>query len=489
MRTIEASPRAALLIESMRDIGYTLETALADVVDNSITAGCSEVRLFADSEHLRIGIMDDGEGMTHDELMEAMRPGSRSPLERRKSADLGRFGLGLKTASFSQCRRLSVVTRKQGVTSAAQWDLDHVASTDRWLVRIPDDPLTIPSAEFLGEQGTLVVWENLDRFLSDDPVGNTRNFVRRVAEARDHLELVFHRFLQGEKGLRRIAISLNGSALEPFDPFHSSHLATQRDPPQTIRYGGREVVVQAFTLPHHRKVTPREWERYGGTLGYLKNQGFYVYREKRLIIHGTWFGLARQTELTKLSRVRIDISNEQDADWKVDVRKASVQPPFAVKEHLRGIIETIGATSKRVFTSRGKRLTDDNRLPVWTRVQTGGEIQYRINTEHPVIADLMEQLSDTQRSAMIRVLQLASGSLPLDALFADLGGSPDRISGDSISDETLLHATRLVWERLSGAGVGPDEIRGSLQTAEPFRSNWERTELILDSFLPQALHD
>jgi hypothetical protein len=480
MKTIEAAPRAALLIESMRDIGYTLETALADVVDNSITAECSEVRLFADSEHLRIGIMDDGRGMCREELLEAMRPGSRNPLESRKSSDLGRFGLGLKTASFSQCRRLSVVTRKDGEMSAAQWDLDRVAQTDQWLVGIPDDPVAIPWAEFLGERGTLVVWENLDRFLSDDPTGNTRNFLRRVAEARRHLELVFHRFLQGERGLRRVSISLNGTSLEPFDPFHTSHSATQRDPVHYIRHNEREVVVQAFTLPHHKKVSPAEWERYAGAAGYVKNQGFYVYREKRLIIHGTWFGLARQTELTKLARVRIDISNDQDSDWKVDVRKASVQPPFAVKERLRRIIETIGATSKRVFTTRGKRLIDDNRLPVWNRVADGGEILYRINPQHPVIADLVDQLPEEHRSALLRVLQLASGSLPLDALFADLGGTPDRISGEDISDDLLRHSAHLIWARLSAAGVKPEGIRGSLQTAEPFRSRWERTEPILN---------
>ncbi len=480
MRTIEASPRASLLIESMRDIGYTLETALADVVDNSITAGASTIKLFADSEDLRIGILDDGEGMTEGELLEAMRPGSRSPLSERRSTDLGRFGLGLKTASFSQCRRLSVVTRRNGITSAAQWDLDHVAATDRWMVRIADDPLVIPWAEFLNTTGTLVVWENLDRILSSDPLGSAKNFVRGVADARSHLELVFHRYLAGERGVRSVQILLNGAALEPFDPFNSIHHATQRGPVENIQFSGHLVSVQAFTLPHHRKVSAAEWERFAGEAGYLKNQGFYVYREKRLIIHGTWFGLARQTELTKLARVRIDISNKQDSEWKVDVRKASVQPPYAVRERLRRIIESIGATSKRVYTSRGRRLVEDNRLPVWNRIQVKDEIVYRINHEHPVLAHFMERLSEEMKKEFVRALQLTGASLPMDSLFADLGGTPDRVSGEGASDELLRHTVELTCRQLTAAGVAIGDLRSMMQTAEPFRSNWERVEELLN---------
>ena len=145
LRTVEAAPRAAMLIESMRDIGYSLGTALADVIDNSITAQASQIELFADStgKDFKISIVDDGYGMSEEELLDAMRPGSQNPLESRSQEDLGRFGLGLKTASFSQCRKLTVVTRKEGKTSAAIWDLDYVALTDKWLLQIPNDTQNI----------------------------------------------------------------------------------------------------------------------------------------------------------------------------------------------------------------------------------------------------------------------------------------------------------------------------------------------------------
>ena len=135
-----------------------------------------------------------------------------------------------------------------------------------------------------------------------------------------------------------MAIALNDRPLEPYDPFHSRHPATVIGPLEHIKLGRLTVSVQCFTLPHHRKVTPAEWDRYAARAGYLKNQGFYVYRGKRLIIYGTWFGLARQMELTKLARVRIDIPNRLDAAWKIDVKKASAHPhstsgPAEVETH------------------------------------------------------------------------------------------------------------------------------------------------------------
>jgi hypothetical protein len=486
MKMINAAPKASMLIESMRDIGYSLETALADVIDNSITAGARKVEILTspDDAELKIGILDNGSGMTEAELEDAMRPGSRNPLDSRGSTDLGRFGLGLKTASFSQCRRLSVLTRKDGQLHGAIWDLDFVADEDDWLVQIPDDLSRLPWASRLTGDGTLVVWEKLDRVVEDD--GTQRglsHFARRIDEAREHLELVFHRFIAGERGLPRIEILLNGRALEPFDPFHASHPATIADPltPEIIKVGEHEVTIQTFTLPHHKKVTPAEWEKYAGRAGYLKNQGFYLYRERRLIIYGTWFGLARQGELTKLARVRIDMPNGLDAEWKIDVKKASAQPPFQVRERLRRIIETIGATSKRVYTSRGRRLVADSRLPVWNRLQDKNDIIYRINREHPVIASFVAGLSPEQNDAFNRLMELVGSALPMDALFADLGGEPDKVSGNVISEETLRSVVATTADRLRQSGILLPEITEMLRITEPFRSNWSATEKLLEA--------
>ena len=482
MQTKEVSPRASVLIESMRDIGYSLETALADIVDNSITAGSTCIRLFASTSKVspHIAILDDGQGMDSNEILAAMRLGSRSPLEERGQTDLGRFGLGLKTASFSQCRRLTLVSRKNGHTCAAIWDFERVAETDEWLVEIPDKPEAIAWADRLGECGTLVLWENLDRVVQDGSSDAIAHFTKRVDEARSHLELVFHRFLTAEPGQRKIQMFLNERPLESFDPFHSSHSATDMGPVERIKVGAHEVSVQTFTLPHHKKVTPDEWERYAGPAGYVKNQGFYVYRQRRLIIHGTWFGLARQTELTKLARVRIDMPNGLDADWKIDVKKASAQPPYQVKERLRRIIETLGANSKRVFTRKGQKLLSDNRLPVWDRIQDKGEITYRINPDYPMVAEFASRLPEGVRADFLHVLEVAGSALPMDALFADLGSSPSKVAGNATSDESLHQALQAAVKRLKDGKVSLAEIKEMLQFVDPFRSNWERTEPLLE---------
>lgn len=493
MRTFNATPRASMLIESMRDIGYSLETALADIIDNSITARATTIQIFADirNSESKIGILDDGEGMTETDLLDAMRPGSRNPRDERDRTDLGRFGLGLKTASFSQCRRLSVVTRRAGVTSAAVWDLDFVEQhDDDWLVQIPDNPASIPWADKLCESGTLVVWENLDRLIDRD--GSEKGLahaIRCIDDTREHLELVFHRFLSGARGAKKIFVLLNNRPLVPFDPFNSNNPATIADPIERIKVGDQEVVVRCFTLPHHSKVSPAEWDRYAGREGYLKSQGFYVYRGNRLIIHGTWFGLARQMELTKLARVLIDIPNDLDTEWKIDVRKASAQPPRQVRDRLQKIIEVIGATSKRVYKGRGRILAADSRLPVWNRIQNKNEITYQLNLDHPVFADFMSRLPDELGRIFLRVIELAGSTLPMDALFADWGGAPEKVTENTPSDETLLHTVLTTAKCLRDAGVSQEIISDMLRLAEPFQSNWSRTEEMLSQTVWEDLSD
>ena len=482
MQVVEIPPKPSPLIESIRAIGYSLSTALADLVDNCIVAQAETIQILASQEtpDLKIGILDDGIGMTQNELLEAMRLGSRSPMEERPESDLGRFGLGLKTASFSQCRVLTVVSRIDGTTATARWNLDHIAESGKWQVQILDDTTSIPWMEHLGSSGTLVVWEQLG--LGTDIQGSSPNvadFVRQLDEARSHLELVFHRFLSGEPGRRRIRIEMNNRPLEPFDPFNSRHPATIAGPEELIRVGNEDVLVQAFTLPHHGKVTSAEWERYAGPEGYLRNQGFYVYRERRLIIHGTWFGLARQAELTKLARVRIDMPNSLDGAWKIDVKKASAQLPPPVRDRLRRIIGPLGAASKRVYRTRGRKLIEENRIPVWSRIQNKNQISYRINDEHPMVLSLLSRLPPEARGDLLRVIEVAGASLPMDALFADLGGDSAALVGTATSEQALRYAAVTTFAHLNRTVKSVEDVLTMMRVAEPFRSNWERTEQIL----------
>lgn len=492
MKIVNAAPRASILVESMRDIGYSLETALADVIDNSITAGAKTIRMVADTNIAEpyFAVIDDGIGMDAGELLNAMRFGSRSPLDKRDSGDLGRFGLGMKTASFSQCRRLTVLSRKNGETVCACWDLDQVEKSDDWLVEVLSDTTEIPCVDLLGQTGTLILWEKLDRLIdkhaTDD--GN-RNLVRRIDDAIDHLELVFHRFLSGERGIKRVTMHLNGRKLEPFDPFHTVHPATISGPVEVIRLNGQEITLQTFTLPHHKKVSLQDWEKYAGRAGYMKNQGFYVYRGKRLIIHGTWFGLARQMELTKLARVRIDMPNDLDADWKIDVKKASAHPPHQVRDHLRRIIETIGATSRRVYTARGRKLISDSRLPVWLRIQDKNEISYRVNPDHPVFVEFMSHLTDEMKQDFLKIIEMTGAAIPVDALFADISSQPERVGGSAMSLEAQTHVVTETFRHLSQTGLANEDIIEMLRVTEPFRASWVQTQQIIQTILQEGSAD
>ena len=479
MRTVRLAPRAAIFLESVRDIGYTLATALADVIDNSIAAEASTIQLFSRVEEgvPQIGILDDGTGMTEGVLYEAMRLGSYNPLNRRSPSDLGRFGLGLKTASFSQCRRLTVVTRQKNKTSVASWDLDLIAAEDDWIVVIPNDLEAVPWVEQLGQHGTLVVWEKIDR-LSGNEINafDSALFNDALEDAVEHIQLVFHRFLLGEDNVQRTEISLNNRPLEGFDPFHRTHPATIAEPRERILVRGHPVVVQAYTLPHHSKVEKDSWDRFEGQEGYLRSQGFYVYRAKRLIIHGTWFGLARQQELTKLTRVQVDMPNELDSEWKIDIKKSSAQLPYAVRIRLKRIIDRVVLGSRRTYTARGAKLLSGDPLPVWCRELNKNEIRYHLNSEHPVLADFSSRLSEGLRASFDHLLKLCESALPLQTLYADMGNQPNNLPIPSVPKESLMNWARATVNRLKAAGLEDEEIFEMLKVTEPFRSNWEVAE-------------
>lgn len=491
MELFSVEPLASTLVESLRDIGYTLDTAIADIVDNSITAGASEIDIFTEvaSSGVIVGVLDNGCGMTCAELQLAMRPGSKNPLDSRSSADLGRFGLGLKTASFSQCRKMTVLTRRDSEKNAAIWDLDHVADSNRWEVLVPDTFDSIPWADRLSSGGTLVVWENPDRIvdgkITEEVIGEV---TRKFDDARSHLELVFHRFLSGEPGLKKVSIKLNGRSLEAWDPFWADHPATERNPlkPEIVRINNREVTVQGFTLPHHRKADRAEWDRHAGKGGYIRNQGFYLYRERRLILHGTWFKLARKSELTKLCRVRIDMPNGLDADWKIDVKKASAQPPRQIRKRLKALIDTIGDSSRRIYTQRGQRLVSDSALPVWHRTVCEGGIRYLINPDHPVISSLSRNFVEDDKAAVQRVLALIGSTIPYDAIFADFGRDPKSLMGD-LAQSDLEEIVSKSCSHLIASGFPRDDIPAVLRAAEPFKSNWDQAEPCIIQMLAQDL--
>jgi len=474
-------PRASVMIEAMRDIGYSFDSAVADIVDNSIAAGARsvELRYGWEADLPWIAVIDDGSGMLREELLEAMRPGSKDPRAERAAHDLGRFGLGLKTASFSQCRELTVLTRRDEKLCGMRWDLDHVAASNRWEITEvqPAEVAGMPCGAPSTDSGTTVLWRKIDRLelagLGD--VGHDA-FNELMASVRQHLARIFHRFLKGEPGLKKIRMSINGTDIEPYDPFAEHNIATQQFPQEVVRFRDNEVRIQAFVLPHHSKVSAREYERLAGPEGYLRNQGFYIYRNRRLIIWGSWFRLARQEELTKLARVRIDIPNNMDHHWGIDVRKARAHPPLVVRNRLKQVIEQIRSGAKRPYTQRGRVVIETDASPVWVRKIHNERIEYAINDGHPLLAELINDLPEHDRRRVVQLLRMIGQSFPAAAFFSDYSNTPKQVETEHPDVDVMASLARMLVQ------ANPDLDQAGLATVlagmEPFSRHPDQLGLI-----------
>ena len=482
---IDLSPSPASLIESLRDIGYSLDAAIADIVDNSITANATQIHIrFAwNSGFSWLAIVDDGHGMSESELINAMRLGSTSPLENRTKSDLGRFGLGLKTASFSQSRQLTVLSKKGRQVFCSKWDLDFISeeSNGKWQLLVlnldtiqKQETLNLLYKEYLEyrENGTIVLWGKLDRLNEPNlPQLNEKHFNTIVYDARKHLELVFHRFLSPEPGNRKITISMNGDELDGFNPFNPYNLATQELEEQKILIQDKKILVQPYVLPHHSKVSRQEYEKYAGEGGYLHNQGFYVYRNRRLIIKGSWFHLIKKEELNKLIRVKVDIPNTLDYLWKLDIKKSFASPPASVRKELKQVIDRIEVAGRRVYGQKGKKLASEAENPVWERKAVGGTIIYQINREHPLLVAFLNKISAEHKKIFQDVITMFENSFPKDMFFNDFANIPEQMGQLSFDKDGLKKLLEIFITSLLDSGVTTADLPEKLLACEPFASN------------------
>lgn len=347
-KPVDVTPSARRLTGSLRDIGYDFVAALADVVDNSVAADAStvDIEIVFDGPKSYVLIADDGAGMTESELMEALRFGTRREYQ---LGELGRYGLGLKTASISQCRRLTVATRRSlnyRRLALKTLDLDHIDRTDRWqVVDPPNDSRVYRCMEWLGDgPGTVIFWEHLDRVLPDRrPEGGwARRRLEHVAEqSREYLGMVFHRFLEGETDRETpLAISVNGEKVRPWNPFAPLEDRRKELPIQSFEvsvgdvYG--QVVLHRYILPPRDLFSSLvEFDRMSGPQKWNRQQGLYIYRADRLIQHGGWAGIRAVDEHTKFARASIDFQTDLDSLFKINVAKMRVLIPTEV----RGLIE------------------------------------------------------------------------------------------------------------------------------------------------------
>lgn len=470
MKPINLPPYAPILMESTRAIGYSLESAIADVVDNSIAADAHNIFInFFPIGDEYVYILDDGYGMNASEITNAMQYGSKNPNEIRSVNDLGRFGLGLKTASLSQCRMLTVVSKKSDQIVCRQWDLDYVKSMETWALKDLDEDeiANLPGLNELKvlDSGTLVVWQKLDRMHLGEMDFETA-MGRKMDDVRSHLSLVYHRYLSNELGNKKIKISLNNLQIHPDDPFIEKKSEVPMDD-ETMIIGKSRVVVRTYILPHPSKLERDEIEKLGGKEGMRRHQGFYVYRNKRLLVWGTWFHMMRQAELSKLVRIRVDIPNDLDDLWTLDIKKSTAIPPEIVRRNLKALIERMSEKSKRTWTFRGKKEVDDHIEHVWNRLKTNnGGYLYEINRNHSIIEGFVNQYPDS-KNYLYALLKQIEGTIPLNALYVDL-------SADEKIDNETLNTTKEVKEIMR---------RVLLSSDSSLRANLFETMIISEPFI------
>lgn len=426
-------PNPDALIESLRSFGYTPSTAIADLIDNSITADALniDIRTHWDGARSWISILDDGGGMNERTLVSAMRVGSQHPGIKRADNDLGRWGLGLKTASWSACRSLTVITKvATGTAVSRRWDLDHVNATKQWQLLHDPTPVAQREATSLESMahGTLIVWEALYHPLvasddTDDSAG-LNHFLRVADDIGDHIAMVFHRFMRGRG---KITFRLNDNPIVPWDPFledeEATHLVAHEQLPSSP-----EVEVKAYVLPHVSKISREVHSIAGGRRGWNAHQGFYVYRNRRMIIDGSWLDLTyKQEEHFKLARILIDLPNSLDSEWGLDAKKSFITIPSKAMPDLLRLAKLTRSAAEGVFRHRTRqrsRKVSNEFTTVWKTTSQRGQSrpQYRLDRTHPILASVIDTSEGNVAENAYVVIE---ETLPVQQIWIDASEHPD----------------------------------------------------------------
>lgn len=448
-------------MESLRAVGYKFPDAIADIVDNSVAAGANSVVIEFDGDAAEpyLTIADDGWGMELGEAIQAMRLAESATRKTRSDRDLGKFGLGLKTASISQCRRLTILSRKskESPIVGVEWDLDYLARTNDWTLRILDEKEleNTPGYESLWSQesGTTVIWRKFDRYIGGVAELNAK-LQDDLNQAIDHLALTFHRFLSGEVKGQKLGIKVGRTSVKPVDPFLTSNRLSRRGPIEPIAIDGHIIEIQANTLPQVGALTKSERESIVRQGGLNDTQGFYIYRGNRLVVTASWMGVRGKNNLSRLTRVRVEMPAELDHEWELDIRKSVARPPKQVRERLRKLAERFVEPSERTQTFKRRELLDGKVERLWIAVENADSFGYEVNLTHPVLEELLLHLSKNQASGLQKHLEDLGRSFPYQDVFARM--SKDHVPVKMTRSPELLQESK--WFIDQGQVARGDDI-------------------------------
>ncbi len=467
-----AKPNPKSTINSYRSFGYNLSTAISDIIDNSISANATEIKINYkwNGRDSFIAISDNGRGMNREDLVIAMTPGSKDPEDIRSEKDLGRFGMGLKTASFSQCKRLTCITKSENQNTLKRcWDIDFINSENEWqlLDFVSDESFF----QIIDNQtsGTMVLWEKMDRI-----VGNSENtnesvknaFYSEMTTVKNHLSLVFHKFIES----KQIILYFQNTAIEPRNPF-LLNLKPKPEMGQTEYFDNVEITY--FILPHMSELNKQDYENSGGSLGWYQEQGFYIYRGDRMIVAADWLGIQKKRDYSKLARIEVKFTNAFDFNWHLDIKKSTATPPIEIRKELERISKIAIIKSAKIYNWRGGQKINSEHVksdyqPLWTDEKTRDGIKkYKINRNHPIIKSLLEENGKLSSKA----LHLLEENVPIELILGNQNEDPSFHELEKInsapSDDLIKLAIELFKINLS-KGIPEDLAKQQIMNSVPF---------------------
>lgn len=448
-RKVLNTPQADALMGSLRSMGYDFRAAIADIIDNSISANAHNIHISFPSDPLSpifVTILDDGNGMDNKELFQAMKYGSYNSEFVRGERDLGRFGMGLKSASLSQCTKLTVVSKKANKVTAYCWDYEFIRIDSDWhmLELDSEDIEALPNIEslFKLETGTLVIWQNFDIIekSSGGQIFSTLSDYKQTVS--EYIALIYHRFLSSNE----LSIKINDYKVMPLDPFleHSKKVTREREITLAIPDNEgieRQIIVQPYILPFMSDLSEKDKSLLGGIENFKTKQGYYVYRNRRLIIWGTWFGFPKD-ELTKNARIRVDIPNTLDDIWKIDIKKQNATIPLSIKNQLNRVIKDIMEKSVKQQKHRGRINKINSKIEyVWNRVETRDNLfYYEINKSSSIYKYIQSQLSDESMNLVDMLVEEIEQNIPIQQIYIDNSDS-------KITEKEIIDREQEIFER------------------------------------------
>ncbi|MCO4794292.1 MAG: ATP-binding protein [Bacteriovoracaceae bacterium] len=470
-------PKPQDLIKSIAEQGYSLESALADLIDNSITAGADKVEILLDTEHqpFTLFLADNGNGMTEETLRQSMQFPSSSLDSLRNSSDLGRFGLGLKTASFSQTRKFTVLSKVESEPkfSARTWDVE-LLKDNKWKILVNSDAQVQEfvgkynslSREFLNahddfQPNTIIIWSGLYKFeeylQGERPETALKKELTEVTS--EHLEMVFHRFMEDET--RRLKIRINNTQLKPFNPFPADEPGFRPIAPKQKSYGQGPFKMEGFVIPARAIDEVKNGQTNWTTRnkGLMDMEGVYIYRLNRIILYGGWNGLIRKAPRLQLARLRIEIGNTSDHWLHLNVAKSQVIIPHDLKKGVKEYTEHLKKEAEREYFNRGIKVFPDkkssDKAQIFTKRASNKGTILELNNQFPLIEHLQNELSPSQLSKFKSLLRIFNTTINGIRKSHEV----ERFSGSIQDDGLSINDILTVVRDLKANGVGDSFIK------------------------------